>query len=94
MIGVEVKKSGKESDIRQYCENMDIYDLSNADFDCCNKWHLIECMSGEPHLARQKSRATVGNGLKPVDIQNIDILSKVNINHPYHDMYILLVGTI
>ena len=94
MIGVEVKTSGKEEHIRKYCKNIHVYDLSNADFSSCDRWHLIECMSAEAHLAKQKSRATVGNGLKPVDICNIDILSKVNIDHPHHNIYVLLVGTI
>ena len=94
MIGVEVKTFGKEDHIRKYCKNIHVYDLSNADFTRCNKWYLIECMSGEAHLAKQKSKATVSNTLKPVDICNIDILSKVDINHPYHDLYVLLVGTV
>lgn len=92
MIGTEVKKSGDEKEIRQYCKNIPVYDLSNATFSDCDRWYLIECISGDGTIAKHKSKAAVSTGLKSVDICDMDILSKIDMNHPYHNMFVVLVG--
>lgn len=94
MIGTEIKHNGKEQDIRQYCKNIPAYDLSNADFDSCTYWYLLECFAGESHIARQKCKARMNGGMTYVSICNMDILSEITTKDPYHSIYVVLVGTV
>jgi hypothetical protein len=93
MIGARIKCSGDQQRIKQYCANKGIYTLENANFDEYGFYHLVECLSGESHTAKCKAKSSVSVNPGRVRIYDTSILSKVNIDHPYLDMYIIMVAT-